>query len=89
MKTLVQFMLEKLIIKKNKSYKYFTKTKAELKHIIKKKRIKDEGNSVDLNDIDVSNITDMSCLFDEYQEFNGDISNWDISNVENMSYMFF
>ena len=36
MKTLVQFMLEKLIIKKNKSYKYFTKTKAELKHIIKK-----------------------------------------------------
>ena len=29
----------------------------------------------------MSNITDMSCLFDEYQEFNGDISKWDVSNV--------
>ena len=43
-------------------YKYFPKTKDELKDLIRQ-RIKDEGNEVDLNDIDVSAITDMSVLF--------------------------
>ena len=89
MKSLVQFIQEKLIIKKNKfaNYKYFLQTKEELKAIIEK-RIKDEGNEVDLNDIDVSNITDMSSLF-EYSAFNGNISKWDVSNVTSMEYMFF
>ena len=40
-----------------------------------------------MNDIDVSQIKDMSYLFDE-TNFNGDISNWDVSNVINMSGMF-
>ena len=61
MKSLVQFIQEKLLIKKSK-YNYFPKTKEELKDIIKQ-RVKKEGNEVDLNDIDVSNITDMSNLF--------------------------
>ena len=88
MKSLVQYLEEKLIIKKNKStdYKYFPKTKKELKDIILK-RIKDEGNEVDLNDIDVSNITDMSNLFADL-DFNGYISAWDVSKVDNMKYMF-
>ena len=88
MKPLVQFIQEKLIIKKNKAtnYKYFPKTKEELQDIIKK-RIEQEGNEVDLNDIDTSNITDMSNLF-EYIDFNGDISNWDVSNVTDMHNMF-
>ena len=88
MKSLAQFIQEKLIIKKTKinSYNYFPKTKEELKDIIKQ-RIKQEGNEVDLNDIDVSNITDMSNLF-EYKDFNGDISKWDVSNVKNMSNVF-
>ena len=87
MKTIRQYITEKLVIKKKSNqYKYFPETKKELKAIIKQ-RIKDEGNEADLNDIDVSNITDMSELF-EKTYFNGDISKWDVSNVKNMSYMF-
>ena len=87
MKSLVHYIQEKLVIKKNKSYKYFPETKDELKKIINE-RIKEEGNEVDLNDIDVSQIKDMSYLFDE-TNFNGDISKWDVSNVTNMCGMFF
>ena len=88
MKSLTSYIQEKLIIKKNKAknYKYFPKTKEELKDIISK-RIKEEGNKVDLNDIDTSKITDMSNLF-EKTNFNGDISNWDVSNVKDMVEMF-
>ena len=85
MKSLMRYIQEKLIIKKKK-YKYFPQTKEELRDIIKQ-RVNQEGSKVDLNDIDVSNITDMSELF-EYSKFNGDISNWDVSNVTDMSYMF-
>ena len=53
MKSLSSYIQEKLIIKKSNSYKYFPKTKEELKDIILQ-RIKEEGNEVDLNDIDVS-----------------------------------
>ena len=87
MKSLTHYIQEKLIIKKSNNYKYFPGTYKELKDIIKQ-RIKQEGNKVDLNDIDVSKITDMSHLF-EGTAFNGDISNWDVSNVENMSNMFY
>ena len=88
MKLLPQYIQEKLIIKKSKNnYKYFPETKKELKDIILQ-RIKNEGNEVDLNDIDVSKITDMSYLF-EKTNFNGDISNWDVSNVDSMAYMFY
>ena len=88
MKSLTNYIQEKLIIKKSKriDYKYFPKTKKELQTIINK-RIEQEGNKVDLNDIDVSNITDMSYLFENVY-FNCDISNWDVSNVTNMRYMF-
>ena len=86
MKSLLYYIQEKLIIKKNK-YKYFPRTKEELEEIIKK-RIKDEGNEVNLNDIDVSKITDMSELFVE-TDFRGDISGWDVSNVTLMSFMFY
>ena len=86
MKSLTRLIQEKLIIKKNK-YKYFPQTKKELQDIILQ-RIKAEGNEVDLNDIDTSNITDMSKLF-FYSDFNGNISQWDVSNVKNMMNMFF
>ena len=86
MKSLKSYIQEKLIIKKSNSYKYFPKDKNELKDLVEK-RIKQEGNEVDLNDIDVSKITDMTALFGG-TNFNGDISGWDVSNVTNMSYMF-
>jgi len=57
-----------------------------IKEIVKSE-IKRLGNSVDLNHIDVSAVTNMNNLFSD-SIFNGDISNWDVSNVENMSFMF-
>ena len=68
--------------------KYFPQTKEELRSLIKR-RIKDEGNEVDLNDIDVSAITDMSELFIKMKDFNGDVSGWNVSNVTNMMNMFY
>ena len=59
----------------------------ELKNIIKE-RISKEGSNCNLNDIDVSLITDMSELF-YYSKFDGDISEWDVSNVKSMHSMFY
>ena len=59
MKSLKNYIQEKLTISKNNNYKYFPKTKQELRKIIEE-RIDDEGDEVDLNDINVSEITDMS-----------------------------
>ena len=89
MKTLQHYITEKILINKNSKmpYNYHPKTKDELRKIIKQK-IESEGNECDLNDIDTSNITDMSNLF-AYSHFNGDISRWNVSNVTTMEYMFF
>ena len=73
-------------------------------------RIKDQGFKANLNDIDTSNITDMSQLFAstygsdggynrrwllgdstdaiDFSRFDGDISQWDVSNVKKMRAMF-
>src|SRR5574343_579101 len=67
-------------------YNYYPKIKDELELTIKE-RIENEGPECDLNDIDVSNITDMSYMFFN-SKFNGDISKWNVSKVTNMRYMF-
>ena len=86
MKSLHEIILEKLKIRKT-SYKYFPKTKEELEHILEE-LIKERGNEGDFNDIDTSEITDMSELFKNMKEFNGDISNWNVSNVIGYEEMF-
>ena len=88
MKTLQNYITEKILINKNSkiAYNYHPKTKDELKDIIDK-RIESEGNECNLNDIDTSNIIDMSWLF-EASNFNGDISKWNVSNVKRMDNMF-
>src|SRR5574344_1790569 len=67
-------------------YSYHPKDKDELKQIIEE-RIENEGPECDLNDIDVSNIINMSELF-YGSNFNGDISKWNVSKVTNMSELF-
>ena len=61
--------------------------KSELKAIIRH-RIEEYGPKCDLNDIDVSRVTDMSDLFFS-SKFNGDISQWNVSSVRNMNGMFY
>ena len=102
MNSLRQYIIEKFQVSKDykRQYTYHPKDKDELIECIKDK-IKKEGlgtkdNPLDLNDIDTSQITDMSKLFDaldgklkdlsENGYFN--ISDWDVSNVENMENMF-
>ena len=90
MKTLTTHINEALKIGKDISkfstYSCQPKSKDELKAIIDH-RISKYGNGCNLNDIDVSQITDMSWLFFD-TNFDGDISEWDTSNVTNMRNMF-
>ena len=92
MNSLSQYILEKLHINKDIDiYHYHPKDKKELKSLIDK-LIEERGLEANLNDIDVSNITDMSYLFNVFNSnihsFNGDISLWDVSNVKDMEGMF-
>ena len=91
MKHLNQFITEYIIKKKldkpidsEDHYKYFPKTKEELKKNIKECL---DSNNYDLNCIDTSKITDMSWLFENVKH-NFDISSWDVSNIKSMRSMF-
>ena len=97
MKQIKNYINERLhVTTKSHLYSCQPKTKEELQEIIIK-RIENKGNECDLNDIDVSKIDDMSCLFDAdtecdgndiFNNFNGEISLWNVSNVEDMNNMF-
>lgn len=71
------------------STKVQPKDLGELRQIITD-TVKEKGLDCDLNFIDTSKITDMTFLFNaqKLQGFNGDISQWDVSNVKSMECMF-
>lgn len=90
--SLDEYIIERLKLSKNnkhQEYNYHPKTKDELKSLLKK-LLKERGNDADLNDIDTSQITDMGYLFNDSKlnKFNGDISQWNVSNVKKMEFMF-
>ena len=76
-----------MVLKKNSKGQVIVRTTRQLLREIER-RIDLEGLECDLNYIDTSRITDMSCLFYS-SKFVGDISKWDVSNVRNMRYMFY
>ena len=99
MKTLNQYIKEKLII--NKDYRDNTivvKSFDELRKIIEDRYDKfgpgTEQNPIDFNDIDVSNLqyfynNEDKGIF-EYTKFKYiDISDWNVSNIKSMRNMFF
>ena len=102
MKNLNQYITEYIIKKKldkpidsEHNYDYYPKTKDELIENLNELISKD---IYDFNCIDTSSITDMSHLFDmtlkklikhNLRFANFDISDWDVSKVENMEYMFY
>ncbi len=51
--------------------------------------IQQHGPSCTLNHLDVSAVHDMSHVFRSFKEFQGDISQWDTSNVKTMDSMFY
>lgn len=101
MKTLIQYIDEKLIINKD-----FVDTELdEIKcnndnvfDIVNGEVHKQSGNGqtrlhpINLNHINVSEVTEMSCLFDAVNDEVTlryiDISGWDVGNVERMKWMF-
>ena len=98
MKTLNQYIQEKLIINKNyRDGDLSPKSFDELRKIIEQ-RYEEKGpgtkeNPIDFNDIDVSNM-DSFCsnntgIFEKTKFKYIDISDWYVSNVTNMSSMFF
>ena len=102
MRSLNNYITEKFQVSKDniRKYVYHPKDRNELIECIKNKIEKEglgtEDEPLDLNDIDTSKITNMCNIFDaddgelKFLSKNGyfDISDWDVSNVENMYGMF-
>ena len=98
MKTLNQYIQEKLIVNKDyREAKIVIKSFYELRKIIEDRYKKlgpgTEQNPINFNDIDVSNLNSFcgkydKGLFEETKFKYIDISDWDVSNVTDMSCMF-
>ena len=95
MKSLNTYLNEKLIINKNfkDNNKITVSSLKELKNIIKERYVdpntKKPNHHIDLSDIDVSELDDLSEVFLWYRFKTIDISGWDTSNVKDMRMMFY
>ena len=100
MKSLTNYINEKLIVNKNyKSYTYAPKSFDELRKIIEDRYDKlgpgTKQNPIDFNDIDVSNLDSFYSsitgigIFEETKFKYIDISDWNVSNVTDMNHMFY
>ena len=96
MKQIAEYLLSKTKIEKD------NRIRANDNNIRKLVRAEllNQGPNANLNHIDVNEVTDMSflfcartlndkCLGFEYDNINPDISQWDVSNVTDMKYMFY
>ena len=93
MKHLFEYLIGGKKIGRAARYNFQPQTKEELQKLITE-LITERGMDGDFNDIDTSQITDMSNLFKstnsfDFSDFNGDISEWNTSNVKNMYVMFY
>lgn len=99
MKTLQQHINERLILNKDrvqkaekKKYIYFPKNKAELIEIIDERdylNVNEYDNAIlDLNDIDTSDMINLSYLFERTKSTKIDINNWNLSNVTDIHGLF-
>jgi len=91
---------EKLVVNKNyNTYQYYPTTWKELRHIIEERYNElgpgTKNEPIDFNDIDVSRITTFysggnngTGLFEHTKFEYIDISDWNVSNITNMNWMF-
>ena len=89
MKSLNEYIIEKILI--NKSSKFINKIKVESKDKLQSiimERYNGNKSFIDLTDIDVSELDDLSGIFFGLNIKVADISGWDTSNVKFMKDMF-
>ena len=90
MKSFTSYVNEKLILNKSLIKEKITvSSKSELKNYIES-YIEKTGNEdyINLNNVDISALKDLTRLFRSYKFKYIVISKWDVSNIENMMFMF-
>ena len=88
MKSLNEYIIEKILINKKSKFKIKVESKDQLLSIIEE-RYNDNKSFIDLTDLDISELDNLSDVFYElYSMEVVDISGWDTSNVTTMAYMF-
>ena len=88
MKSLNEYIIEKILINKSSKFnKIKVESKDQLKLIISK-RYNSNNSFIDLTDIDVSELDDLSYIFYRLNIEVVDISGWDTSNVKFMKGIF-